>query len=109
MERQRSPREKRKKYDVLGNLTPVPVLSLSLCGIPRGTVRLTDLLGPTGRHGEPEGEGARESTERGSAHAERQDGPAIAGITIYIVLLCLCIMYVHVLNQLFKQYGDPNG
>ena len=29
------------------------------------------------------------------------------GITIYIALLCLCIMYVHMLNQLFKQYGAP--
>lgn len=103
--RKGQPRE--KKYEVLGNLTPVPVLSLPLCGIPRGTVRLTIFwvqLGGAGR-----GRGAKEGTERGSAHAERQDGPAIAGITIYIVLLCLCIMYVHVLNQLFKQYGDPNG
>ena len=38
----------------------------------------------------------------------RMFGPrrwARLGITIYISLLCLCIMYVHMLNRLFKQYG----
>lgn len=39
--------------------------------------------------------------ERGSGVGPRRDGPASPGtgeITIYIALLCLRIMYVHMLN-----------
>lgn len=60
-------REKRKKYEVLGNLTPVSVLSLSLS--LRDPARSRS-LGPTGRRGEPERKKAP------NAARPTPDGPA---------------------------------
>lgn len=41
-----------------------------------------------------------------SAYAGWMDQRRMGGITIYIALLCLRIMYVHVLNQLFREYSS---
>lgn len=41
-----------------------------------------------------------------SAHATDWAQRRMGGITIYIALLCLRIMYVHMLNQLFREYSS---
>lgn len=98
-----------KKYEVLGNLTPVLP---SLRG--PADLRLT-IVGPTGRHKKGDGGGGkakgvwmRRDGRRGSGLGPRHGWAQrrMRGITIYIALLCLRIMYVHMLNQLFREYSS---